>query len=116
MYLARRDKSAVELLGVFLNKEKTSDPKRIYDVNSLRMDDKYVFQLSNYYEDKKLMWEIFIENFANFEDFRKKLLQRRYGNIPNHTAPKLFNLNNPILELKENKPKIMLQRKSGSDK
>ena len=116
MYLARRDKSAVELLGVFSNKEKSSDPRRIHSIQSLHMEDKYIFKLANYYEDKKMMWEIFLENFEDFDDFRKKLFKRRYENIPTHAAPKLFNSKNPIMELKENKPKIMLQKKRFPDK
>lgn len=115
LYLARRDKSAVELLGVYKNNNVASLPSRISSAHALPLPDKHKFELVNYYENKKQLWEIFVENFENFENFRQKLYERRYQNIPASAEPKLFNGKNEILKLDNKTSKIMLQRKIEND-
>jgi len=115
LYLARRDKSAVELIGTYKNNSTASSPSRIQSIHNLPLSDKNKFELINYYEQKKQLWEIFIENFANFADFRKKLFERRYKNIPANADPKLFNGKDEILKLDVKSQKIMLQSKIEND-
>lgn len=115
LYLARRDKSAVELIGVYRNASPISSPTRVNSIHTLPISDKDKFELNNYYENKRHMWEIIVEDFANFADFRKRLAERRYQNIPSNADPKLFYEKTELLKLQSHKPKIMLQRKTGPD-
>ena len=111
LYIARRDKSAVEIIGIFKNQSKASSPQIIPSVHLLAVDDKKKFELTNYYENKKQLWEIFLENFENFVDFRNRMTERRYKNIPASGDPKLFHEGSEIMKLENKKQKVMLQRK-----
>jgi hypothetical protein len=115
LYLARRDKKAVELLGVFNNSQNKSNLVRVHNIESLKLTAEQKFLLENYYLDRKMMWELLIEDFSDFTDFRNQLSARRYDNLPRHMAPKFFTGNQPLTTISYEKPKTMLQRKKFSD-
>lgn len=115
LYMARRDKSAVELLGVFANEQNNSMPFRVNALSTLSLQPDQHFALENFYADKKMMWELIVEDFEGFQDFRDKLEKRRYDNLPRSATPKLFQGTKPLKSISQNKPKIMLQRKKFFD-
>lgn len=115
LYMARRDRTAVELLGVFENKEVSSNQSRISKLSSLNLSPENLFKLENFYTDKKMMWELIVENFTDFDDFRNNLKKRRYDNLPVHAGPKLFNEKKEVISVPNKKPKVMLQKKTDFD-
>ena len=113
--MARRDKSAVELLGVFSNDQTHSNPTRINSLSALNLKPDQQFRLENFYADKKMMWELIVEDFVDFNDFRNKLEKRRYDNLPRHAAPKLLQGQAPLKNISQATPKVMLQRNKNFD-
>jgi hypothetical protein len=113
--MARRDKKAVELLGIFNNSQEKSNVMRISNFSALQLSEEQKFLLENYYFDKKMMWELIVEDFSDFSDFRNKLIARKYDNLPRHMAPKFFTSNQPVAKTFYQQPKIMLQKKKFSD-
>lgn len=115
LYMARRDKSAVELLGTFQNKQTASSPYRVNKFSSLNLQPDQQFALENFYSDKKMLWELIVEDFSGFQDFRDKLAKRNYDNLPRHATPKLFQGSTPLKSISQNTQKIMLQKKQSFD-
>lgn len=88
IYLARRDKSAVELLTSVLGEKQT--PNRLTDLAPLLLPQSVRNQIEKKVTENKLLWELWIESADNFDDLRTALRNRGYKQIPTSGTP-IFN-------------------------
>lgn len=112
LYCARRDKSAVEIVGTMSTDSKISNPIIFIckKENMLSLPEKIQFDIQRYYHPKKMLWELFIQNFASYDDFYKNLSSRGYKGIQNSNRPRIFSFNKQLIEIKPTKQKIMLRK------
>ena len=112
LYCARRDKSAVEIVGTMSSESKQSHPAIFIckKENMLNLPEKIQFDIQRYYHPKKMLWELFIQNFVNYDDFYKNLSARGYKGIQNSSRPIIFNSNKQLTEIKQIKQKVMLRK------
>ena len=85
IYLARRDKSAVELLTAVYGSKQT--PARLTDIKPLLLPQSINNDLEKKVSDNKLLWELWIESAENFDELRSVLKARGYKQVPTSGTP-----------------------------
>jgi hypothetical protein len=115
LYLARRDRKHVEVLGIMQNKSIHSEKKLI--TNSMetlsKIGDEYRFKINNYAYSKRMDYDLFIQDFAHFDHFKTTMLSQGYKGLPSGLQPLFFTLQEQAQKI--NRPKsnnTMMQRKS----
>lgn len=88
LYAARRDKTEVELFTSVLGRKQT--PIRITDLSPLQLPTVIKNKIDQEYENRKLLWELWLEDASSFEDLRTKLKLRGYSGVPTNSTL-LFN-------------------------
>lgn len=112
IYLARRDKKAVRILAKAAGKNVMAN--RVEDLSQLGLPENWLAKINNIAHENRMLWELWIESFDNFEELRAALYTRGYSNIPMSPQPEitLFKTNMPNLNLSSfSSRKTMLQKK-----
>lgn len=114
IYCARRDKKAVEVVGICNYPSSKSDRQiLIFAKEKFHMlSTDIVNKIEQYYSNKKMFWEMFVQNFANYHEFYREMQQIGYSGIQDHGKPLIFLHHQAITEIKTKPKKVMLQRKS----
>jgi len=115
LFLARRDRKHVEVLGVMQNKSIFSEKKLIANpMEALaKIDDENKFKVTNYAFSKRMDYDLFIQDFANFDHFKQSMLSQGFKGIPTGLQPLFFTFNEQAQTLqKPSRGKTMMQRKS----
>lgn len=108
--MARRDKTAVELLGVCENASTKSYLHRIDSLEELNLPDADYHKLKNFYQPQRMLWELIVQDCKDFNEFCDTLRKYGYKNLPINMAPKFLNYKNELLRIPQPKiQKIMLQ-------
>lgn len=113
IYCARRDKKSVEVLGI-CNCQSVKSERQImlFAKHKFQMlSEDNINKIEQYYSKKKMMWEMFVQNFANFHEFYNEMQQMGYQGIQNQARPLLFLHHQQIIEIKSKPKKVMIQRK-----
>ena len=69
-------------------------------------------KLMSWQRSRQMDWQLYVENFKDFQDFLTRLTGRGYKGLPNYGNPILFNASEQVVGLKSPVKKIMLQRKT----
>lgn len=108
MYLARRDKKSLKILGTFYGPA-NYPATRVTNIKQLGLDQKRERDLTNQIYENRMFWEPWLEGAENFKDFRRSLFARGYANVPTSSTALSFG----IAALPPNvKPKSMMRRGS----
>lgn len=87
IYLARRDKKAVRLLAKAVGKDIMAN--RINDLNGLGLPENWLTVIKKTSHENRMLWELWIESFQDFEKFKAALYGRGYSNIPMNPQPEI---------------------------
>lgn len=85
VYLARRDKTSVEILTVLRGREVL--PVRIPDLDILGLPQVWKVEMRRLIEERKMEWELWAESAEDFDTLRERLKKRRYTNLPINGQP-----------------------------
>lgn len=85
LYLARRDKSGMEVLTVL--KGRRQPAVRVKDLLVLNLPPSWFVEIQRKVEEKKMEWEPFVESAADFDALRESLKKRGYTNLPVNGQP-----------------------------
>lgn len=113
IYFGRRDRKAVDIVGIAATNDVLSETYQMDDISKHKDNipaDK-LQKLIMWQRNKLMDWQLYVENFKDFNDFREKLAKRGYKGLPNYGNPLLFSASAPIVELNCPVKKTMLQRK-----
>jgi hypothetical protein len=91
LYLARRDKSSVRILGVVLGTEIL--PSRVESIDSLNLPVAWNDQVKKIVYDNRMLWELWIESADSYELLKKSLTTRGYSNLPMSGQPEFSGAN-----------------------
>lgn len=85
IYLGKRDKSGVKLLGSFPYDSKVY-PTKINEekLASLNINPKTTSEILKSLRENKMNYELFLETAESLEDLKKSLRKRGYAGIPTH--------------------------------
>ena len=113
IYCARRDKKAVEVLGICNCPSVKSERQIIlFAKHKFQMlSEDNINKIEQHYSKKKMLWEMFVQNFANFHEFYHEMETLGYQGIQNHAKPLIFLHHQPVFEIKTKPKKVMIQRK-----
>jgi hypothetical protein len=112
LYLARRDKTGMEILTVLKGRRQLA--VRVKDLLVLNLPPSWYVEIQRKVEEKKMLWEPFVESAADFDTLRENLKKRGYTNLPVNGQP-LFRWNVKPPEVNVNRlPEVkkMVQRGS----
>lgn len=112
-YCAKRDKKAVELVGICKSASLRSDPQIFLFAKERfhMLSAEIIEKIEQYYANRKMLWEMFVQDFANFRQFYDEMKHKGYFGIHDNEKPLIFLHNQPIVEIKQKSKKTMLQRK-----
>ncbi|MCK9459699.1 MAG: hypothetical protein M0R80_08675 [Proteobacteria bacterium] len=82
LYLGKRDKKGIKVLTVFPGKELSR--AKVDNIKSLHLPPDIELALQKTIQEHRFLWEIWIEEAADFNDLKTKLEKRGYRNIPIH--------------------------------
>lgn len=82
-YLARLDKSGVEILTGFPFQKKVY-PTRVRDLASLGVAPEVYMTLSSKASENRMTHELYAESASSYEDLKRSLSDRGYKNLPLH--------------------------------
>jgi hypothetical protein len=85
LYLARRDKKGVRVLGVFKGNEISL--VRNPDLNSMSLPAVMANEIKREVHDNRMLWELWAESVESYEVLKKNLKNRGYSNMPIHSSP-----------------------------
>ena len=114
LYLARKDKKAVKILGVCNSDTKLSSRMMIMDFDKTfqNFDENLKFNLSNFSHQNRMEYDAFLQNFSNFEEFKIELSRYGYKGLPNSLNALFFNQKNDVYKFKSQPIIKMVQRSS----
>lgn len=109
LYLARRDKTSVRLLMVFMGEPKSG---RV-DVTSLGLPSDYLGPIEQEVYANRMLWEPWVEPAVSFQQLKDKLAQRGYTDLPMSSNPVVKQIKGQTANLSQLPParKSMLQKK-----
>lgn len=113
IYFGRRDRKAVDIVGIAPTEAILSEVYQMDDIAKHKDNipaDK-LQKLIMWQRNRLMDWQLYVENFKDFNDFREKLTKRGFKGLPNYGNPLLFNAPAPVVELNKPANKTMLQRK-----
>ena len=108
LYLMKRDKKTIKVLKI-LNGP-TCSPKKVSDVSVLGLNEDTLKNLSDIIEEHKMLWEVWIESAADFQELKNKLKKRGIKNVPMSAAP-VEKKKEALVDKKIIKKPSMLKRK-----
>ena len=113
LYLARRDKNHVEILGAMKSQPIFTNKILITDVNKNLKDlpEEEKFKIANYYFEKRMHYDLYIQDFPNYMKFRNYMLSQGYKEIPTGLQPLFFENKNAVAQTSRPYVKKMMQRK-----
>ncbi len=85
LYLARRDKSNVDVLTVLQGREQL--PVRLNDLSVLNLPQNWMAEMQKLIKERKMEWELWIESSPTWDELRTKLKKRGYSNLPINGQP-----------------------------
>jgi hypothetical protein len=114
LYLAKRDKKNILVLGAMNNNSAFSEKKLITDVTKelQNLTDEFKFKISSYAYQNRMHYDLFIQDFANYFAFKSYLTRNGYTGVPSGLQPLFFNQNKPLLQLERPIINSMIQRNS----
>lgn len=113
LYLTKRDKSGVRFITQFLGKKISST--RLKNIDDLRLSVQEKETLSKTLYESRLLWEPWLESVDDFEEFRNKLKNRGYKNVPiSQTFEENLSLNVSKINVSYVSPIKTMIRKSSS--
>ena len=113
IYFGRRDRKAVDIVGVASTNETFSEAYQMDDIQQHKNNippDK-LQKLIMWQRSRLMDWQLYVENFKDFNDFREKLTKRGFKGLPNYGSPLLFHAGEPVVYLSAPSQKTMLQKK-----
>jgi hypothetical protein len=114
VYFGRRDKKAIEVVGLCPSDVHESIP---YQLDNLSLHRETIpveqFQKLQIWQQKMVMdWQLYAENFKDYDDFVSRMTLRGYKGLPNTISPILFRGDKEIVKpITSTTSKKMLQRK-----
>jgi|688.fasta_scaffold517221_1 hypothetical protein len=113
VYFGRRDKKAIDVVGLCPSDVHKSIP---YQLDNLLLHRENIpvehFQKLQIWQQKMVMdWQLYVENFKDYDDFVNRMTQRGYKGLPNTISPILFRSDKEIVKPNMPTSKKMLQRK-----
>lgn len=114
LYMVKRDKKGVKLLGTMKNDSTHSLPHIITKIaDELKdFDNKVKFELENFVFKNRMDYELILQDFKNFDDFVEVMKNSGFKGIPYSAQPIFFSNAEPLRILKKFNDKKMLQRNS----
>lgn len=114
VYLAKRDKKEIKVLGILNNNKKCHPTKiKIEKINEINLPNEIINSIKEEYKKNKLIWEIYLESSDSYEELKKSLIRRGYKNLPLHQIT-LNIIKSQINEKIFEENKTMLRKKSQS--
>ena len=113
IYFGRRDRKAVDIVGIAPTNETFSEIYQMEDISKHKNNippDK-VQKLIMWQRNRLMDWQLYVENFKDFNDFREKLVKRGFTGLPNYGNPLLFHASEAVVQISAPSQKTMLQRK-----
>jgi hypothetical protein len=92
IYLAKRDKSSVKVIGSFPYETKVY-PTRIEQekIDMLNMNMHATSSIKRQAWDNRMDYEMFMETAGSFEELKSSLRDRGYSHLPNHQISTILN-------------------------
>lgn len=87
LYLARRDKKAVRILAKAQGKNVMAN--RVENIDHLTLPVDWSNKIKQTAFDNRMLWELWIESFENYQQLKAALTSRGYSNIPMSPQPEL---------------------------
>lgn len=87
LYLARRDKKAVRILAKAQGKNVMAN--RLENIDHLNLPADWSAKIKQTVFDNRMLWELWIESFDNYEQLKAALLGRGFSNIPMSPQPEM---------------------------
>ena len=113
VYLARRDKGGVKIIGGFDHSKKVYPTKLSEeDLFAMNMNQAAASEIVSESRKARMEYDLFVETAESFEKLRSSLASRGYSRIPHSHFPKSFNagkINETPLVTKDS---IMMRRGS----
>jgi hypothetical protein len=112
LYFARRDKKAVDVVAKLDSNQTTSICLPIHDIKPFldSIPPIAVQKIMGMQGKRQMDWQLYLENFANYDDFKGKLLRRGYKGLPSSISPMIYS-GKEIIKLSLGQPKKMLQKR-----
>jgi hypothetical protein len=95
LYLASRSKRGIKVISILKSDTPTNAP--ITDVAALKLPANWSKQISDLIHDHRMLYEAHMETADSYLEFRERLTQRGFKNLPSDS--------NPMLDLSGNIPK-----------
>lgn len=114
LFLAKRNKKHVVVLGAMASNSNYSERKLITDVNQelANLKDEFKFKISEYVYQNRMYYDLYIQDFPNYFALKNNLLKTGYKGLPSGLQPLFFTINEPVVELEKPKINTMIQRNS----
>lgn len=87
LYLARRDKKAVRVLAKAQGKNVMAN--RLENIDHLNLPADWSTKIKQTVHDNRMLWELWIESFDDYEQLKAALLGRGFSNIPMSPQPEM---------------------------
>jgi len=114
LFLAKRDKKHVVVLGAMESKSNYSERKLITDAiqELTNLNDDHKFKIINYAYENRMHYDLYIQDFSNYFALKNNLIKNGYKGLPSGLQPLFFLNNQPIMDLPKPTTKTMIQKNS----
>jgi len=114
LYLARKDKRAVKILGVCNSETNLSHKLMVLDIDKIfaNLDENLKFNLINFSNQNKMDYDLFLQNFSSFDEFKIELSRYGYKGLPNSLNALFFTQKADVHKFKDQSTIKMVQRNS----
>ena len=114
LYLGRRDKSSVQIIGLIWGSHSPCEPVQIDNLKEYldRIPADFYGRILSIQQQKRMDWQLYVENFEDIQDFEKKLKARGYKSIPAGVTPLVYSSRTQIIDAKPPTIKTMVQKKT----
>ena len=112
LYFARRDKKAVDVVAKLESKQINSICLPINDIKQYldTIPPAAIQKIMNMQNKRQMDWQLYLENFNGYEDFKMKLARRGYKGMPSSISPMIYS-GKEMAKLALGQPKKMLQKR-----
>ena len=112
LYFARRDRKAVDVVAKLDSQQIASVCLPIHDIKPYldTIPPAAVQKIMTMQTKRQMDWQLYLENFANYEDFKAKMIRRGYRGLPSSISPMIY-AGPEITKLASGQTKKMLQKR-----
>jgi hypothetical protein len=112
LFFGRRDKKAVDVVAKLDSPQTSSVCLPIHDIKPFldEIPPSAVQKILTLQGKRQMDWQLYLENFLNYEDFKAKLTRRGYRGMPSSLSPMVYS-GKQIAKLDSGIQKKMLQKR-----